>query len=136
VNLKLRTGERRRDSQRALRRQIADLTARNGLLMDACDWFTDRLYREFLATEQAKARAETAIEHATEAEIVVECLSRKLDEERAKVAALEAIAGPYVDPSNEPTPCFNEVTHEIGLPDAETTQRIPVMHLVAKQAAS
>ena len=121
-------------TRRQLRREIDDLTARNAELMDACYWYTDRLYVEFKVTEYAKQRAQQAAEHATEAEYVIDALTNQLEAERQKVAALEAIAGPYRDPSSEPTPCFNEVTQDIGLPDAPTL-RIPVMHLSAKAAS-
>jgi len=52
---------------------------------------------------------------AYEAECVVGHLETQLDEERAKVTALEQIAGPYTDSANTPSPIFNEVTQEIPI---------------------
>jgi hypothetical protein len=53
---------------------------------------------------------------AYEAECVVGHLEAQLDEERAKVTALEQIAGPYTDSADTPSPIFNEVTQEIRIP--------------------
>jgi hypothetical protein len=86
--------------------------------------------RELAAAEAQAAEAERAAiwfhdlwqkvgHQAREAGIVVECLEGQLAAAEAKVAALEAIAGPYREAAGEDAPIYTEITLTIPLPAPE-----------------
>jgi hypothetical protein len=114
-------------AHKALKSERADLRENHDEVIEARDYFKGRYMAEHKRAEAAEGRA-------IDAETVVVCLDGQLAEERRKVAALEQIAGPYRDSSDEPSPIYTEVTQDIPLPDGEATINLPVMHLSAKAA--
>lgn len=114
-----------RDAKLADRdRQLADVRGELAEAAEARDYFKDQY-------EAAHRRAE----RVTGAN---QRLGTALGEERAKVTALEKIAGPYVEARTAPTPAYDEVTSEHPLPtwpDSETTTELRFAGATVKSLA-